>query len=72
MFEKTLQDLVKGIRSNKNNKSAYIAERVADMKIEMKSVDPFVKANAIRKLTYVSATRVCNYSMILLLSLSCS
>ncbi|CAM9191853.1 unnamed protein product, partial [Chrysoparadoxa australica] len=53
MFEKSLQDLVKGIRTHKRDPSAFISQAIAEIKGELKSQDPFVKAQAIRKLTYL-------------------
>lgn len=53
MFEKNLQDLVKGIRSTKGDVSVYISQAMAEIKAELKSTDPFIKANAVRKLTYL-------------------
>jgi hypothetical protein len=44
MFEKSLQDLVKGIRNNKNDPSAYIAACVAEIKAELRSRDSDLKA----------------------------
>lgn len=44
MFEKSLQDLVKGIRSHKRDPSAFISHSIQDIKQELKNVDPFVKA----------------------------
>ena len=48
MFEKSLQDLVKGIRANKRDPSAFISGAIAEIKVELKSVDPFIKAQAVR------------------------
>ena len=96
MFEKSLQDLVKGIRANKRDPSAFISQAIAECKTgqsaraarsltrapplgarapthargrarrrarpipraraELRSTDPFVKAQAIRKLTYLQMT----------------
>ncbi|KAG5186742.1 Clathrin/coatomer adaptor, adaptin-like protein [Tribonema minus] len=53
MFEKTLQDLVKGIRAHKRDPSAFISQSIAEIKLELRSVDPFIKAQAVRKLTYL-------------------
>eukprot|EP00636_Phaeomonas_parva_P006326 CAMPEP_0118860750 /NCGR_PEP_ID=MMETSP1163-20130328/6498_1 /TAXON_ID=124430 /ORGANISM="Phaeomonas parva, Strain CCMP2877" /LENGTH=447 /DNA_ID=CAMNT_0006794477 /DNA_START=229 /DNA_END=1568 /DNA_ORIENTATION=- len=55
MFEKTLQDLVKGIRSNKHHGKAskFISQAIAECKEELRMSDPFIKANAIRKLTFL-------------------
>ena len=44
MFEKSLQDLVKGIRSHKRDPSAFISTSIQEIKQELKNVDPFVKA----------------------------
>lgn len=44
MFEKSLQDLVKGIRSNKRDPSAFISQSIQEIKQELRNVDPFVKA----------------------------
>lgn len=53
MFEKNLQDLVKGIRSTKGDVNVYISQCMQEIKNELKSTDQFVKAQAIRKLTYL-------------------
>jgi len=53
MFEKSLQDLVKGIRANKKNESQYIAGAIVEIKKELANTDPFVKAQAVRKCTYL-------------------
>jgi AP-3 complex subunit delta len=44
MFEKTLQDLVKGIRSHKRDPSAFISQSIQEIKGELRTTDPFVKA----------------------------
>jgi AP-3 complex subunit delta len=53
MFEKNLQDLVKGIRSAKGDVTVFISQAMQDIKTELKSTDPFLKAEAVRKLTYL-------------------
>ncbi|CBJ32812.1 Coatomer protein complex,delta sub-unit [Ectocarpus siliculosus] len=53
MFEKSLQDVVKGIRANKRDPSDYISATIAEIKVELRSSDAFIKAQAIRKLTYL-------------------
>lgn len=53
MFEKNLQDLVKGIRSTKGDVNVFISQMMQEIKTELKSTDQFVKAQAIRKLTYL-------------------
>lgn len=47
LFQKTLQDLVKGIRSHKKDPSAYISQAIAEIKTELKSIDPYLKAEAV-------------------------
>lgn len=52
IFQKNLQDLVKGIRAQKRDLSQFISQSIADIKSELRSNDPFTKAEA-----------VCNYVM---------
>jgi AP-3 complex subunit delta-1 len=47
MFQKTLQDLVKGIRNQKKDGSSFISEAIAEIKAELKSTDPYTKAEAV-------------------------
>mmetsp|Transcript_26522 Transcript_26522/g.39397 ORF Transcript_26522/g.39397 Transcript_26522/m.39397 type:complete len:1304 (-) Transcript_26522:111-4022(-) len=53
MFQKNLQDIVKGIRSQKRDPSSFISQSIAEIKAELQSTDPFIKAEAVRKLTYL-------------------
>jgi AP-3 complex subunit delta len=53
MFEKTLTDVVKGIRASKRDTSKYISQCIAEIKMEINSSDMFVKANALQKLTFL-------------------
>jgi AP-3 complex subunit delta-1 len=53
MFEKSLTDLVKGIRANKNNEEQFIRMCIQECKNELKQQDIKKKTNAIQKLTYV-------------------
>eukprot|EP00981_Chlorochromonas_danica_P013206 scaffold5974_cov158-Ochromonas_danica.AAC.7 len=46
IFQRTLQDLVKGIRSHKKDTSSFISQAIVDIKNELKSTDPFIKAEA--------------------------
>lgn len=50
MFEKTLNDLVTGIRSHKRDTALFISQNIAEIKNELQSPDFFVKANALQKL----------------------
>jgi AP-3 complex subunit delta len=60
MFEKTLTDVVKGIRASKRDTALYISQCIADIKTEINSSDMFVKANALQKLTFL---QMMGYSM---------
>jgi len=53
MFQKNLQDLIKSIRANKRDPAGLIASSIADAKSELRSTDGFIKAEAVRKLTYL-------------------
>jgi hypothetical protein len=52
-FQKSLTDLVRGIRNNKANEAAYVSNCVAEIKQELKSEDKKAKIIAVQKLTYV-------------------
>ena len=60
MFEKTLTDVVKGIRASKRDTVLYISQCIAEIKTEINSSDMFVKANALQKLTFL---QMMGYSM---------
>lgn len=53
MFEKTLSDIVKGIRASKRDTALYISQCIAEIKQEINSTDLYVKANALNKLTFL-------------------
>jgi len=53
MFEKTLSDIIRGIRANKNKEEKYISIALEEIRKEIRSNDMDIKANAIAKLTYV-------------------
>jgi hypothetical protein len=61
MFEKTLLDLVKGIRDHKSNEAQYISECIREIKTELSSSDKDLKAVALSKLTYVCVLARCPY-----------
>lgn len=56
MFEKSLTDLIRGIRANKKNEQKYIAVCLQEIRNEVKSNDLDIKATAVAKLTYVCNT----------------
>lgn len=53
MWERTLQDLIRGLRANKKDESKFIAQAVNEIRREVSSKDMELKAGAILKLTYV-------------------
>ncbi|KAI9272741.1 adaptin N terminal region-domain-containing protein [Phascolomyces articulosus] len=53
MFEKSLTDLIRGIRANKKNEQKYIAVCLQEIRNEVKSNDIDVKGVAVAKLTYL-------------------
>ncbi|KAJ3280843.1 hypothetical protein HDU76_009070, partial [Blyttiomyces sp. JEL0837] len=52
MFEKSLTDLIRGIRANKKNEEAYINLCLDEIRVEVRKNDLDVKAVAIAKLFY--------------------
>ncbi|KAL0277639.1 UNVERIFIED_CONTAM: hypothetical protein PYX00_004861 [Menopon gallinae] len=53
MFDKNLNDLVRGIRNNKDNEGKYIAQCIEEIKLELRQDNVSVKANAVAKLIYL-------------------
>jgi AP-3 complex subunit delta-1 len=53
VFEKTLTDIVKGIRASKRDTALYISSCIAEIKSEINSTDPNTKSNALQKLTFL-------------------
>lgn len=53
MWERTLQDLIRGLRANKNDESKFIAQAMDEIRREIKSKDMELKAGAVMKLVYV-------------------
>ena len=56
MWERTLRDLIRGLRANKKDEAVFINKAVDEIREEIKSKDMELKAGAIMKLTYVSVT----------------
>ncbi len=50
MFEKTLLDLIKGIRSHRVDSAAYISNAVTEIKTELKSSVRFFTFDTLRTL----------------------
>lgn len=55
MWERTLQDLIRGLRANKKDEAKFIAQAVDEIRQEIRSKDMELKAGAVLKLTYVRA-----------------
>ncbi|OCK75912.1 AP-3 complex subunit delta [Lepidopterella palustris CBS 459.81] len=53
MFEKSLYDLIRGLRNHKGNERVYIQESLKECRREIKSNDMDLKATALMKLTYL-------------------
>uniref|UniRef100_A0A6F7NYZ5 AP-3 complex subunit delta n=1 Tax=Haemonchus contortus TaxID=6289 RepID=A0A6F7NYZ5_HAECO len=53
LFDKSLTDLIRGIRNNKENEARYIASCIEEIKIELRQDSTYIKANAIEKLAYL-------------------
>ncbi|KIY72913.1 Adaptor protein complex AP-3 delta subunit [Cylindrobasidium torrendii FP15055 ss-10] len=53
MWERTLQDLIRGLRSNKSDESKFISKAVDEIRREIRSDDMELKAGAVLKLTYL-------------------
>ncbi|KAI5998114.1 adaptin N terminal region-domain-containing protein [Pisolithus albus] len=54
MWERTLQDIIRGLRANKNDEAKFIAQAMDEIRKEVKSKDMELKAGAIMKLTYLN------------------
>ncbi len=53
MWERTLQDLIRGLRANKKDEAKFITQAVDEIRQEVRSKDMELKAGAVLKLTYV-------------------
>lgn len=53
LFQRTLDDLVKGLRLQMIGESRYLAKALEEVRKEMKSTDPVIKVTALQKLTYL-------------------
>ncbi|KAG8732521.1 AP-3 complex subunit delta [Ceratobasidium sp. 428] len=60
MWERTLSDLIRGLRANKGDESQFIAKAVDEIRTEVKSKDMDLKAAAVLKLVYLD---MLGYSM---------
>ena len=53
LFDKNLNDLVRGIRNNKEDEAKYIAGCLEEIKVELRQSNAAVKSNAVAKLCYL-------------------
>ncbi|KIL71660.1 hypothetical protein M378DRAFT_115001 [Amanita muscaria Koide BX008] len=53
MWERTLKDLIRGLRANKKDEPKFIAKAVDEIRSEIRSDDMDLKAGAVMKLTYL-------------------
>ncbi|KAG6820671.1 hypothetical protein H0H93_013522 [Arthromyces matolae] len=53
MWERTLQDLIRGLRANKKDEAKFISKAVDEIRNEIKGDDMELKAGAVLKLTYL-------------------
>lgn len=61
MWERTLQDLIRGLRANKQDEAKFIATAIEEIRQEVKSKDMELKAGAVLKLTYVRRRSTSRY-----------
>lgn len=62
MWERTLQDLIRGLRANKQDEAKFIAQALDEIRNEVRSKDMELKAAAVLKLTYVRIVPCCSCS----------
>ena len=53
MWERNLQDLIRGLRSHKDDEARFIASAIDEIRVEVRSEDMELKSGAVVKLTYV-------------------
>jgi AP-3 complex subunit delta-1 len=57
MFERTLQDLIRGLRAHKASsraqEEAFLAEAMGEIRTELRGKDMSLKAEAVLKMCYV-------------------
>uniref|UniRef100_A0A0W0GBD1 AP-3 complex subunit delta n=1 Tax=Moniliophthora roreri TaxID=221103 RepID=A0A0W0GBD1_MONRR len=53
MWERTLQDLIRGLRANRKDEAKFIAKAIEEIRQEIRGDDMELKAGAVMKLTYL-------------------
>jgi hypothetical protein len=64
MWERTLQDLIRGLRANKNDERKFISQAIDEIRQEVRSKDMELKAGAILKMTFVCAVSSDHFDII--------
>ncbi|KAK7320044.1 hypothetical protein RJT34_04774 [Clitoria ternatea] len=62
LFQRTLDDLIKGMRLQLIGESAFISKATAEIRREIKSTDHHTKSTALQKLSYLSALHAVDMS----------
>lgn len=61
MFERTLQDLIRGLRAHKASsraqEEAFLAEAMGEIRTELRGKDMGLKSEAVLKMCYVSRSK---------------
>ncbi|XP_065860751.1 AP-3 complex subunit delta [Euphorbia lathyris] len=55
LFQRSLDDIIKGLRNQQTGESAFISKVVEDIRREIKSTDLHIKSIALQKLTYLNS-----------------
>ncbi|KAA8542727.1 hypothetical protein F0562_023879 [Nyssa sinensis] len=55
LFQRTLEDLIKGLRLQLVGESAFVSKALEEIRREIKSTDPHTKSTALQKLTYLNS-----------------
>lgn len=72
MWERTLQDLIRGLRANKNDERKFVTQAIEEIRKETKSKDMELKAGAILKMTFVRTTPFAHHYSLLTFLLRCN
>lgn len=65
MWERTLQDLIRGLRANKQDESKFIAKAIDEIRAEIRTDDMDLKAGAVLKLAYVClCAKYCDFFLL--------
>ncbi|XP_040999363.1 AP-3 complex subunit delta-like [Juglans microcarpa x Juglans regia] len=55
LFQRTLEDLIKGLRLQLIGESAFVSKAIDEIRREVKSTDPHTKSTALQKLSYLAS-----------------